>query len=460
MAEPRTDIVQMAYQNPHASAPLHIPVAVVCNTSDADLERNVRANSARDLDWIACSDPRGGVAVLVGGGASVEDHIDDIRALAENGAFIFAMNAASSYLNEHGIRVDAQVIADAKPETAQLVDLNAARHMFASQCHEATFERALDNGRRPKVWHLEIGQVEDWFPEDRLKKGGYALIGGGAAVGNAGICLAFALGYREFHVFGYDSCHKDGRSHAYDQPMNKFMPCTDVTWAGRTFTASLAMKAQAEKFQITGQAIEQAGGRIHLYGDGLLQTMWNTPAKDLAERDKYRLMWQMDSYRTVSPGEDAVPLFLAAARPDGLIADFGCGTGRASIALANMGHEVVLIDFADNSRDEEAKSLPFIEWDLTRPCPVRAPYGLCTDVMEHIPPEDVETVIVNIMASSPCVFFQISTVDDVFGAILGTPLHLTVKPHDWWRDVFESLGFTVEWQEAGEIASCFLITCD
>ena len=96
MAEPRTDIVQMAYQNPHASAPLHIPVAVVCNTSDADLERNVRANSARDLDWIACSDPRGGVAVLVGGGASVEDHIDDIRALAENGAFIFAMNAASS----------------------------------------------------------------------------------------------------------------------------------------------------------------------------------------------------------------------------------------------------------------------------------------------------------------------------------------------------------------------------
>ena len=46
---------------------------------------------------------------------------------------------------------------------------------------------------------------------------------------------------------------------------------------------------------------------------------------------------------------------------------------------------------------------------LTKPIKHRAAYGYCTDVMEHIPTDDVAAVIENIMASAEKVFFLISS---------------------------------------------------
>lgn len=457
MSAPRNEVVQVAYQNPHASMPLMIPVLVVCNTADEDLERNIRANSAReDVPWIAAKPEHDGVGVFVGGGPSAEDDIETIRQLAQAGATVFAMNAASQWLRKHNIAVDYQVIADAKPETSTLVDPYARAHLLASQVHELTFNAALN----PHIWHLELGEIERFLPPERVRKGGYALIGGGAAVGNSALCLAYAMGWREMHIFGFDSCHRDGRSHAYAQPMNQFIPSVDVSWGGRVFHASVAMKAQAEKFQITAQALKQMGCRLHVYGDGLLQTMYRTPATDLNERDRYRRLWQFDGYREYSPGEMLVDKFLKVAKPHKgtLIVDFGCGTGRAALALSKLGHHVMLTDFADNCRDDEALPLPFLEWDLTQPCPLRAPTGLCTDVMEHIPTDKVDTVIANIMQSARRVFFQVATRPDVFGTVIGVELHHTVKPHEWWAERFAALGYFVAWQENATGASCFLVT--
>jgi hypothetical protein len=77
--------------------------------------------------------------------------------------------------------------------------------------------------------------------------------------------------------------------------------------------------------------------------------------------------------------------------------------------------------------------------------------------MEHIPPDQVETVIRNIMTSAGTVFFQIATVPDKFGAVIGQRLHLTVKPHEWWAELFIRLGFAVAWQADNGTQSQFVI---
>ena len=122
-----------------------------------------------------------------------------------------------------------------------------------------------------------------------------------------------------------------------------------------------------------------------------------------------------------------------------------------------MRRDVLLVDFAPNCRDEEAAGLPFVELDLSEPMPLREQFGYCIDVMEHIPPDQVETVIRNIMDSASTVFFQISTVDDRMGAMINRALHLSVCPHAWWRKKFESLGYFVSWQEMQDICSSFLV---
>jgi uncharacterized Rossmann fold enzyme len=456
MSAPLNELINYEYQNPHASMPMVIPMLVVCNTSDEDLARNVRYNTALDLEWIKPVDARqhSDVAIMIGGGASVEDHIKEIHELRNAGGTVFAMNGASKWATDQGINVDYQVIADAKAETSTLIDPLANNYLLASQVHADTMN-AVMGIKEPKLWHLETGNIEaDFAPKE--KYGGYALIGGGASVGNSAMCVAYTLGFRELHLFGYDSSHTDDRSHAYDQPMNTNMPCVDVKWGGETYKTSVAMKAQAEKFQMTSQALEQVGCDLKVYGDGLLQAMYRTEAKNLSEQEKYQTMWQFDLYRDTSPGEHMVDTFLELAKPDSLIIDFGCGTGRACLAMSEKGHDVLAMDFASNCRDQEAMVLPFIEWDLTQPIPSRARYGFCTDVMEHIPPEDVKAVVKNIMEAAENVFFQISTVDDIHGKLIGAPLHLSVYIHGIWKEIISEFG-DIEWSHDQGTASLFYV---
>ena len=179
------------------------------------------------------------------------------------------------------------------------------------------------------------------------------------------------------------------------------------------------------------------------------------------EREKYKRMWEQPDYRRVAPGEFAATAFLAQARlhHDAEVLDFGCGTGRGALMIALLGGaKVTMLDFAGNCLDPEVRQaldtqngrLKFFECDLTKPITQRAAYGFCTDVMEHIPPEDVLKVLRNILLAAEHVFFQISCVPDEMGALIGEPLHLTVQPPAWWLQQITGLGGVVHWSHSDD----------
>jgi SAM-dependent methyltransferase len=169
------------------------------------------------------------------------------------------------------------------------------------------------------------------------------------------------------------------------------------------------------------------------------------------ELPRYLKLWGLEdgSYRRNSPGEKLVDLFLELEPPENTtIIDWGCGTGRASKKLyeSDRNFDITMVDFAYNCLDDDVKKLAknndrlrFIEEDLTKKSHLQSDWGFCTDVLEHIEPDDIDAVLDNILTASKQVFFQISTQHDIFSKhpeMGDGDLHLTVENYNWWLKKF------------------------
>lgn len=170
------------------------------------------------------------------------------------------------------------------------------------------------------------------------------------------------------------------------------------------------------------------------------------------ERRKYDAVWRDPRY--LAPDGHAEMVALRGLRelvhvhgPEmGLpghrtLIDFGCGSGNILNFLADTGARVLGVDISD-ARAGSYRA-PFVQASLWELPPMRAEFGFCCDVMEHMPTDRVVDVLRGIKQScSVACFFQIAMFPDHFGPLLlGEPLHLTVQEPGWWFEQFRLAGW-------------------
>lgn len=161
------------------------------------------------------------------------------------------------------------------------------------------------------------------------------------------------------------------------------------------------------------------------------------------ERAKYEQTWTLPAYRKVSPGANVALSAIEAMdwKPPADIIDIGCGTGRASLIFDDKGFNVFAVDTASNAMGQDTSHIHLHQMCLftdnlkdmitTDHLPELAIHGFCCDVMEHIPPEQVGVVLMNIREACDDAFFGIAHFAD---AGWGTgALHLTIASPEWWR---------------------------
>ncbi len=168
---------------------------------------------------------------------------------------------------------------------------------------------------------------------------------------------------------------------------------------------------------------------------------------EAAERALYTDVWQgLDRYGDVSPGERYFDAFLDMATPKlpAAVLDAGAGSGKGAVILARNGFKVHCCDLVPDGLVEEARDFPFTPVCLWRKFWRQTgmfDFVYCCDVLEHIPTPFTMLVVSRLLeAAKDGVFLSISLTPDMFGEMVGKPLHQTVQSFVTWRDQLAELG--------------------
>lgn len=252
------------------------------NVTSAQRVANIRVNAGRDRASVAFKK-----ICICASGPSLADHVEDIRARQQAGWDVAAMNGSHNFLIERGITPDFMFMVDARPG----VNLPFLAHkpkttiyVIASQCDPEIFE-ALEE-HRVVIWqmfhdHDGLAAIEAALG---AKTHNTAKFVGGHNVGHSCLAPILAMGYRTWHLFGYDGSMRGEDKHAFAQPQNDGEAVQEFFWpmgedgqeipgVTRRYVATPTMAHAAQAFPERVSYFRRAGIDIELYGEGLLPDM-------------------------------------------------------------------------------------------------------------------------------------------------------------------------------------------
>jgi hypothetical protein len=257
------------------------------NTSDAILLAHVTSSIRRGYPQVWPVAPHGERVAIVGGGPSLAETFDELRALYFEGVKIVTVNGAYHWCLERNIRPSAQIVVDARAHNARFVqpDVPRCRYYLASQCHPAMWDAVA--GREFVAIYHDPCSEDVKAALDAYYLGHWSPMPGGTTVGTRAIALLRRLGYLRMDLFGFDSCWLDDQHHGYTQPENDrdqrlrvtVSPLDAPDLAQDFFCASWHLK-QAEDLI----AFIRASGhqfKLAIHGRGLLAFLLRSAAADV-----------------------------------------------------------------------------------------------------------------------------------------------------------------------------------
>jgi uncharacterized Rossmann fold enzyme len=224
-------------------------------------ETQIRDNIKRGLPELkpACCSHDGNF-VIVASGPFLTEHIEDVRTEQAKGRPICAINGSYDFLVQHGIIPNLFLTVDPRPMPQNVTNpQHESVFLLASRVNPELFDRLKDH--KVLVWH-------SWSLENECQefKGKFA-IGGGTTSGLRAINVGYVLGYRNFILYGMDSCLAD------DRKTKRFSgeeagAIVDVIVGEKTFYCNHAMAQQANEFQELYKVMQDV--HIEAKGRGLL----------------------------------------------------------------------------------------------------------------------------------------------------------------------------------------------
>lgn len=247
-----------------------------CIESDEVLFANMDAAIALNLPEVGEMLPaHDGTIALVGSGPSLASQLKKLHTLPKE-VPIVAIKDAHDWLIDRNILPHYALAIDPQEHRSHCFKLRhlGVHYMIASQCHPKMFENLRDH--RVTIWHPYITKGQK-RPADRM------LIGGGTTSGLRAISLFYVLGWRNFALFGFDSCLDGKNLRVNGDGLKGGDAAIEVRLdpEGETFHCNAAMALQAQHFQDYFDYLPDA--TFQAYGHGLIQAILQKRKKNAEE---------------------------------------------------------------------------------------------------------------------------------------------------------------------------------
>lgn len=247
---------------------------------DEEIKANISYAMCRIENWVAECAPHDRLAVLVSGGPSVGTYFDEIRERQRAGAYVATVKHSHDALIEANIIPWACILLDPRGHVRDFIEQPHPDILYltASMVHPSTIERLREKKARVLGYHALVGAGEE---EAIGRFGKHILLGGGSTSAIRGISVLSALGFRRFHLYGFDSCY-------WKKPDTKVKTKTgakkyfEVNVSGRDFWSDAELVAQAQDFDKLMKQQEMFR-EFEVYGDGMIPHIWSVSRKVRAE---------------------------------------------------------------------------------------------------------------------------------------------------------------------------------
>jgi len=239
-----------------------------CNVSNDQMWSNIVSNSYRTIKWFDVESANDKNIIICGGGPSLAFYLPIIKAYQDSGFDVMSMNGSLNHLQDRGLIPQMHIMIDSREDNKIFVEKapSETKYYIASQVHPDIFDILKD--KDVTLFHISIPKMYEFLKDDIRAR---AMIGGGRTVGLNAIVLAAALGYRNIHLIGYDSCYEDNYHHAYKQKLNDGENLLEIQVSDRKFLSSPWMVQQVRDFQdVVVPAMIDMGVKLTVHGDGLL----------------------------------------------------------------------------------------------------------------------------------------------------------------------------------------------
>jgi len=303
-------------------------------------------------------------------------------------------------------------------------------YLIASTCHPDVFAHL--KGQRVKLWHVFDSTEEG----QRLIPPGQWSFTGGCDVGLRSIVLAAAMGFRDLHVFGMDgsaSSSGPGR-HAGDHPAPG-KQYADCEYDGVVYKTTASMLEAARSVWHELDQLPAVSAKF--YGDGLVQHM----ARNYVPKPQVGPLANVLGLQTALLITEEYRGLNAQLHRDNL--GYGVGGGRHAPAIKTICEKLGTTSVLDYGcgKGYLARALPFPIWEYDPAIPGKtetprpADVVVCTDVLEHIEPEQLRAVLGDLARCTRKVgYFTIHTGAASKTLADGRNTHLIQRPVSWWKN--------------------------